>query len=106
MIRSPSRRLWFYPVDGALEILLFGDEEEIAPLFAAVRHLAETWPGFDRVDAIAQGSVQLGVRVTLAQTARYLDGTSEGMLAIRTAMPETYELLHWRVDATGAVGTW
>lgn len=105
MIRAPARRIWLYPVDGALEILLFGEEAEIAPLFAALRRLCEGWPGFERVEAIAQGTAQLGMRVTRAPICtRSL--IREAVRALHESMPVLFARIAWSGDDTGIVGTW
>lgn len=112
MIAYPTSRIWLYPApDGALEIVLLGDDEAVAALYAAIRALAEGWRGFDRVAALAQSGAVLGVRVTLSPTARHRAPVREALHAMRTSAPDLYQRIEWDVldldgvDA-GAIGTW
>jgi hypothetical protein len=111
MIATPSRRLWLYPApDGALEILIFGDTESVATMYARIRSIAEGWRGFDRVAPLVQCGAVLGVRVTVSPLARHVDPVAEGMTAIRTAAPPLFSSLTWHatrdIDAAGMVASW
>lgn len=112
MIVNPTLRICLFPADAdaGLEIMILGEESEIANLYAQIRQLAEAWRGFDRVAALAQGGTVLGVRVTIAPTARYREPIVEGMTAIRTMMPLLAKSLTWRgIGASGCggmIGTW
>ncbi len=107
MIRNPARRLWLYADSGALEILVLGNDEDVAPMFARISQVCEHWPGFDRVDVIGQGLAVLGVRVTLSPHANHLDPIAEGMRALSSVVPLRFE---WSrgdtTDGRGIVGTW
>ncbi len=108
MIRNPTRRLWLYADSGALEILVLGNDEDVAPMFARVRQAADAWRGFERVDAIVQGSAVLGVRVTLSPHARHLDPIAEGLDALSSAVPLSLEWhdVAYSSGTKGMVGTW
>lgn len=113
MITAPTRRLWLYPTpDGALEIVILGDDESVATMYARVRQLAESWRGFDRVSALGQSGAVVGVRVTIAPMARNRDPVREAMYALRVSAPDLMQAISWlTVDLDGAtvegmVGTW
>lgn len=111
MITTPTRRLWLYPApDGALEILILGDDDAVAVMYARIRQLAENWRGFDRVSALGQGSAVLGVRVTISPVARHVDPIAEFMRALKEQARDVLEALAWSADAhpaaCGIVATW
>lgn len=111
MITTPIRRLWLYPApDGALEILILGDDDAVAVMYARIRQLAENWHGFDRVSALGQSGAVVGVRVTLAESARYREPVREAIFAMKSMDATLITGLAWdMLDANGplgVVGTW
>jgi hypothetical protein len=108
VIVTPTRRIWLYPApDGALEILILGDDEGVAAMYARIRKLAESWRGFDRVAALAQSGAVLGVRVTLSIHAQHDDPVAEGILALLKGAPDAARSIAWREsNGAGMVGTW
>lgn len=70
---SPQRRMWIWPIRGgknpAIEVLLFGALDEIAPLFSMIHSAAERCPELQRVEIIASGTTVAGLRAQLTSYA-------------------------------------
>lgn len=109
MIVNPTPRLWLFPAHGsALEILIFGEDANVARLYALILRMAESWRGFDRVATIAQAGGTLGVRVTIASSARYYaNPVEEGKHALRATHPDLERAISWHDGGAGGhIGTW
>jgi hypothetical protein len=114
MIVTPSRRLWLYPAtDGALEILILGDDAGVAVMYARLRALVEAWRGFDRVGTIGQSGAVLGLRVTLAPLATHHNPIRELMVALHQLDRDVMLAFTWLGtvpdnggDQRGMVGSW
>lgn len=104
MIVAPSRRIWLYPVNEhhTLEVLILGEPEEIASVFARVKHLVESWIGFTAVRPIAMGLTLIGLRADLSIHAEHNDVIAE---ALRVLVPSM--MIVWSEPTKiGTVGTW
>lgn len=115
MVIAPRRRIWLY-VDHetepeVLEVVMLGDLSDIAPAFAAIKGMAERWPGFANVAIISNGTACGVLRMALTNAARYDDPLAEGMAMLtgstaQRELPIRIALHPSGSQRLGIVGTW
>lgn len=105
-MKTPSQRIWICPIGPfAIEIIILGEPNAIAPLAARVRTVLESWPGFDRVDTLVMGAQVVGFRANRSNIATHDDPIAEAFLMLSKF---GIEWSHTCPDSRrlGVVGTW
>ncbi len=106
---APQKRIVIYQVaSDRAEVLVLGEPEDIAPMFAHVRIALERWHGIEHIDVLAPA---IGMIVRQGAARAFDNPAAEALAALRLyfgpfRLPGDPEIAWFDGGKAGIVGTW